>query len=133
VKRKRRGTLNKKISTFLEPGEGQNNGFMGVNGMGSFRKIVKDSGESDLDGSSPDLVVKSKMSKLARLQSIYTYNRIDSLTQGFDNPLETTLANPKRMGHHLNAIDKSENLVPAYVPPTLDNFDEVEEEERDES
>lgn len=106
---------------------------MGVNGMGSFRKIVKDSGGNDLDGNSPDLVVKSKMSKLARLQSIYTYNRIDSLTEGFENPLESTLANPKRMGHHLNAIDKTENLVPDYVPPTLDNFDEVEEEERDES
>jgi hypothetical protein len=100
--------------------------------MESFRKIVKESGESDLDGSYPDLVVKSKIPKLGRLQSIYTYNRIDSLTEGFDNPLESTLANPKRMGHHLNAIDKTENLVPAYVPPTLENFDEMEEEEEEE-
>jgi hypothetical protein len=33
------------------------------------------------------------------------------------------------MGNQLNAIDKTENLVPAYVPSTLDNFDEGLEEE----
>lgn len=71
------------------------------------------------------MIKRSKIPTMTGLQSGMSYNIIDSLTEGFSNPLARTLTNPIRMGHQLDAIDKTENFEPA----TMENLEEELEEE----